>query len=59
MNTKMTADAIVQMVSIICPSKMNHLVCLFWIIWDVWDLNLSMATTHPDNFYGLCHCIQL
>ena len=31
-NTKMTAGAIVQIVSIICPSKMNHIVCLLWII---------------------------
>ena len=28
----MIAGAIVQIVSIICPSKMNRLVCLFWII---------------------------
>ena len=28
-NTKIIAGAIVQMVSIICPSKMNCLVCLF------------------------------
>ena len=28
-NTKITAGAIVQMVSIICPSRMNRLVCLF------------------------------
>jgi len=26
-NTKMTAGAVVKMVSIICPSKINHLVC--------------------------------
>jgi hypothetical protein len=31
-NTKMIAGAIVQTVSIICPSNINHLVCLFWII---------------------------
>ena len=31
-NTKMMAGATVQMVSIICPSRMNRLVCLFWII---------------------------
>jgi hypothetical protein len=27
-NTKMIAGAIVQIVSIICPSRMNHLVCV-------------------------------
>jgi len=32
MNTKIIAGAIVQTVSIICPSKMNRAVCLFWII---------------------------
>lgn len=32
MNTKMIAGAIVHMVSIICPSKMNRLVCLFCTI---------------------------
>lgn len=31
-NTKIIAGAIVQIVSSICPSKMNRLVCLFWII---------------------------
>jgi hypothetical protein len=31
-NTKITAGAIVQTVSIICPSRINRLVCLFWII---------------------------
>jgi len=29
MNTRIIASAIVQMVSIICPSKTNRLVCLF------------------------------
>jgi hypothetical protein len=29
MNTRITAGAIVQMVSIIYPSRMNRLVCLF------------------------------
>jgi hypothetical protein len=29
MNTKMIAGAIVQTCSIICPSRMNRLVCLF------------------------------
>jgi hypothetical protein len=28
-------------------------------MWDVWSSNLSMENTHPDNFYGLCQCIQL
>jgi hypothetical protein len=32
MNTKIMAGAIVHRVSIICPSRMNRLVCLFWII---------------------------
>lgn len=32
MNTKMIAGAMVQMVSIIWPSRMNRLVCLFWMI---------------------------
>jgi hypothetical protein len=32
MDTKITAGAIVQMVSIICPSRINRLVCLFWMI---------------------------
>ena len=32
MNTKTITGAIVQTVSIICPSRMNRLVCLFWII---------------------------
>ena len=31
-NTRMIAGTIVQMVSIICPSRMNRLVCLFWMI---------------------------
>ena len=31
-NIKVTAGAIVQIVSIIYPSSMNRLVCLFWII---------------------------
>jgi len=31
-NTKTTAGAIVHMVLITCPSRMNHPVCLFWII---------------------------
>ena len=26
------AGAIVQMVSVICPSMLNHLVCLLWMI---------------------------
>jgi len=28
----MTAGVIVEVVSIICPSKINRLVCLFWTI---------------------------
>ena len=32
MNTKIIAGATVQIVSIICPSKMNCVVCLYWII---------------------------
>jgi hypothetical protein len=32
MNTRITAGAIVRTVSIICPSRMNRLVRLFWII---------------------------
>lgn len=32
MNTRMIAGAMVQTVSIIWPSRMNRLVCLFWII---------------------------
>lgn len=32
MNTKIMAGAIVQSVSIICPSRMNRLVCLFLTI---------------------------
>jgi hypothetical protein len=32
MNTRINAGAIVHSVSIICPSKINRLVCLFWII---------------------------
>lgn len=32
MKTRMIAGAMVQMVSIICPSRMNRLVCLFLII---------------------------
>jgi len=32
MNIKMTSGAIVQMVSIICLSRINRLVCLLWII---------------------------
>jgi hypothetical protein len=32
MNTKVISGAIVQTVSSICPSRMNRLVCLFWII---------------------------
>jgi len=31
-NTKITAGVIVQRVSIICPSRMNRPVSLFWII---------------------------
>ena len=31
MNTKMIAGAIVLIVSIFCPSRMNCLVCLFWM----------------------------
>jgi hypothetical protein len=31
MNTRMIAGAVVQIVSIICPSGMNCLVCFFWI----------------------------
>ena len=31
-STRMIAGAIVQIVSIICPSRMNCLVCLLWII---------------------------
>lgn len=31
-NTRMIAGAIVHRVSIICPSRMNRLVCLFWMI---------------------------
>jgi len=31
MNTRMIADAVVHMVSIICPSSMNSLVYLFQI----------------------------
>ena len=31
-NTRMIAGSIVEIVSIICPSRMNCLVCLFWII---------------------------
>ena len=30
--TKMTAGTVVQIVSIICPSKINRPVCLFWTI---------------------------
>jgi len=29
--TRMAAGAIVQIVPIICPTRMNRLVCLFWI----------------------------
>jgi hypothetical protein len=32
MNTRMNAGAIVHKVSIIFPSRINRLVCLFWII---------------------------
>lgn len=32
MNTKIIAGAIVQIVSSICPSRINRVVCLFWII---------------------------
>lgn len=32
MNTRMIAGAIVHTVSSVCPSKMNRVVCLFWII---------------------------
>jgi len=31
MNTRMIAGAVVQIVSIICPSSTNSLVYLFWI----------------------------
>jgi len=31
-NTRIIASAIVQIVAIICPSRMNRLVCLFWMI---------------------------
>jgi hypothetical protein len=31
-NTKITAGAIVNIISIICHSRMNRPVCLFWII---------------------------
>lgn len=42
MNTKMMAGAIVQMVSIICPSKMNRLVCLFLIILTIVYITVVM-----------------
>jgi hypothetical protein len=32
----MISDAIVQTDSIVCPSKMNNLICLFWIIHIWW-----------------------
>jgi len=28
-------------------------------ILDIWGSNLSIETTHPDSFYGLCQCFQL
>jgi len=28
-------------------------------IWDIWSSNLSIETTHPDSFYGLCQCFKL
>jgi hypothetical protein len=31
MNSRITAGATVQLVSIICPSRINCLACLFWI----------------------------
>lgn len=28
-------------------------------ILNIWGSNLSVETTHPDSFYGLCQCFQL
>ena len=28
-------------------------------ILDVWGSNLSLESSHPDNFYGLCQCLQI
>jgi hypothetical protein len=36
MNSKVIAVATVQTVSSICPSRMNRLVCLFWMMYEVW-----------------------
>jgi len=48
MDTRMISDAIVQMVSIVCPSRMNSLVCLSWIIHIRWvPVVLSPGVQHP------------
>jgi len=47
-NTRMTAGAVVQMVSVICPSRMNRLVCLIWMIHIQWvPVALSPGVKHP------------
>jgi len=49
----MTAGAIVQIVSIIFPSKINHLVCLFWIIVSLID---RMGNKTVDR--NRCHLVH-
>jgi len=44
----MTAGAVVQIVSVICPSRMNCLICLFWMIHIQWvPVARSPGVKHP------------